>query len=70
MGSDKSVIVEFKDRRVDVKFEGVWMRVDIDRAYKTMLNHLPAHIMELRKKGESDGTRSKRKQTEGNRRAG
>lgn len=62
MDGDKSVLVEFKETDAEVIFKGMWMRVDIDRAYKVMLRKLPVYLMSL-KKGESDGTSSKRKRT-------
>lgn len=42
----KSVIVTYADgeKTPIVKFQGQWMRRDVDRAYKLMLNNLMKHM--------------------------
>jgi hypothetical protein len=45
--SEKAVMVTFKEKEEPlVNFKGIWTRVDIQRAFKTMLRSLPKHIQQ------------------------
>lgn len=44
------VKVLFEDRVATVEFKGMWTRMLVDAAYKTMLMNLPKHIATLRER--------------------
>jgi len=48
---EKSVMIKRADKGINVVFDGVWTRSDVDGAYRAMILELPKHLFQLRQRG-------------------